>query len=109
MAVIVKYPTIPLSGTLSTIVRMEAGTLFGIWVPTVTSGTMLVQGSWDQTSTNFVRLQNPAGSGDWTFAVGPGSKAITLQDAVFPWPFIRFETSVAQSAVVSLAIPVKIR
>jgi hypothetical protein len=104
-----KFATIPLSGMVSETVDMSGGDLFSIWAPIVTSCAMFVQGSWDTTSANFVRLTNPAGSGDWTFAVGPGSRMISAQDVAFQSPYLRLETSVAQTAVASFAIPVKLR
>lgn len=83
---------------LSELVAIAGGDLFGIWAPTVTSCTLTIRGSFDQTSANFVPLSNPAGSGDWIFAVGPGSKGITLQDVAFPFPFAKLFTSVVQGA-----------
>lgn len=103
-----KFPTIPLSGSVSDLIRLEGATLFGLWAPVVTSCQMFVQGAFDQTSANFVRLTNPAGSGDWVFGVGPGSRAVTLQDAAFVFPFLKLETSVAQAAVRSLAVIAKL-
>lgn len=103
-----KFATIPLSGTLSDLIRLEGATLFGLWAPVVTSCQVFVQGAFDQTSANFVRLTNSAGSGDWVFAVGPGSRGISLQDVGFPWPFAKIETAVAQASVRSLAVTVKL-
>lgn len=102
-----KYATIPLSGSVTDIIALAGAKLMGLSVPAVTSAALYVQGSWEAASASLWRLQNPAGSGDWTFAVGPGSKAITLQDVAFPWPYLRIETSVAQAAVRSLAVVAK--
>jgi hypothetical protein len=103
-----KFLTIPLSGTVSGDIDLAGGDLYGLWAPVVTSCQLFLQGSWDTTSANFVRLQNAAGSGDWTWSVDAGSKMITLQDVAFPAPYLRVETSVAQTAVRSFAVPVKL-
>mgnify|MGYP001562557148 CR=1 FL=1 len=99
--------TIPLSGFVSGGVAFTGGTLISLWVPTVTSVQMFVQvppGSLDQASASWVRLQNALGSGDFTIAAGPGSKAFTLTDVLKDIPYFRFESSLAQSAVRSLAL-----
>lgn len=93
---------------LSDLISLEGATLEGLWAPTVTSGTLTIRGSFDTTSANFVPLTNPAGSGDWTFAVGPGSRGVSLQDVGFPFPFIKLFTSVAQTDARSFAVVVKI-
>lgn len=109
----VKFTTIASGSSVSGIVRLGGADLFGLWVPVLSSGSLLfLQGSWDETAANFVRLTNPAGSGDWTLGPGgasPGSRAVTLQDAGFPFPYVRCETSVAQTDPRTLAFVVKIR
>lgn len=103
----VSYATIPLSGTVSGNFAVVGTVRAGVWVPVVTSAAMYIQGAFDTTSANFVRIQNAVGSGDYTLATGPGSKAFTLQDPVIPFPYLRFESGVAQAAVRSLAIVAK--
>lgn len=83
--------------------------LMALWCPTITSAAIYLRGSFDTTSANFVRLTNPAGSGDWTFAAGVGSVGITLQDPAFPWPYLRVETAVAQAAARTVALVLKFR
>lgn len=97
------FATIPLSGTLSTQIQIPNTEKATLWCPTVTSCQVLLQGSFDTTSTNFVRAQNAAGSGQWTFSVGVGSNCISLKDAGH-FPYARLETTVAQAAVRSFAI-----
>lgn len=97
------FATIPLSGTLSTQILIPNTERAVLWCPTVTSCQVLLQGSFDTTSTNFVRAQNAAGSGAWTFSVGVGSNCISLMDAGH-FPYARLETTVAQAAVRSFAI-----
>lgn len=104
----VLYPTVPLSGQASDEIDVFNGVVSGVWSPVVTSCTLTLRGSFDSTSANYVPLTNPAGSGDWTFAVGPGSRGITLQDPGLPFPYLKLFTSVAQAAVRSFAVIVKL-
>lgn len=103
MQTAVIFATIPLSGTLSTQIQIPNTEKAVLWCPTVTSCQILLQGSFNTTSTNFVRVQNSAGSGAWTFSAGIGSNCISLKDAGH-FPYARIETTVAQAAVTSLAI-----
>lgn len=99
----VAYPTIPLSGTVSGIFGAKGATAVSIWCPLVTSTQVLVQASFDQTSANFVRVQNSTGSGDWTYSAGVGSTCITLKDLGY-FPNMRLETPTPQTGVVSFAV-----
>jgi hypothetical protein len=94
----VQTVTIAQSATVSTDVALRSSDLFGIWAPVLTNCSVYAQASWDTTSANFVRVHNPAGSGTWTWAAGTGSAAISGQDALFPFPYLRLETTVAQAA-----------
>src|SRR5947207_3234901 len=105
---LVRYPTIPLSGTVSDAVDVTGAKSIGVWVPTVTSGQLLLRGSFDQTSANFVPLMNqnltPIAS-KWWADIGPGSIGLVIDVGYgFPFPFIKLETSVAQASVRSLAV-----
>ena len=104
-----KFTTIVSGAAVSAAVDLSGGDLFGLWVPVLTSGSAVLLGSFDATSANFVRMTNPAGSGDWTFGVGPGSRAVTLQDVAFPFPFLKVETLVTQADTRSLALIAKLR
>ena len=101
------YATIPLSGTVSGTFNVVRTVRAGVWFPTVTSAAFFIQGAFDSTSANFVRIQNATGSGAYTLAAGVGSLAFTLMDPVIPFPYLRFESGVAQAAVRSLAIVAK--
>src|SRR2546422_5513807 len=92
------------SGTQIGDFGVQGGTLFGLWTPVVDSCAITIRASFDQTSANYLPVQNSNGSLDWTFSAGPGSKAISLQDAVFPFPFCRIFTSVAQTLPRTFAI-----
>lgn len=100
----VVYATVASGFQASGAIGLAGADLFGLWAPTVTSCTLTLRGSFDSTSANFIPLTNPAGSGDWIFAVGPGSRAVTLQDVAFPAPFLKLFTSVAQTDTRTFAI-----
>src|ERR1043166_5332614 len=89
---------------LTTLVRPGG---LAIWIPTITSGQVLLRGSFDQTSANFVPIFNQNAtpiSSRWYVDAGPGSMCVALDVHDFPFPFIKLETSVAQGAVRSLAV-----
>lgn len=92
--------TIVQSATVSDIAQFQRrplGRALSIFAPVITSCQLFMQVSVDTTSANFRRAQNPAGSGDWTWAVGAGSRAIQA-DALGAFAFYRIETSVTQAA-----------
>ena len=85
------------------------GSISGIDVPTITSGDLLLQGSFATTSAGFHRLietRNP-GSGDMKFATGPGSVYVTVPlDRAMP-NYVRLETSVQQADTRTLTMLVR--
>src|SRR4051812_30069854 len=103
----VKYPNIPLSGTVSDAVDVTGAKFIAVWLPVVTSGQLLLRGSFDQTSANFVPIMNPNATpiaSRWWADTGAGSAGVLLDWAAQAFPFIKLETSVAQAAVRSLAV-----
>ena len=83
--------------------------LICIGVPGVMSAALIMQGNWDSGSAGFQRLLETRiptnsgslpGSGDLTFATGPGSRMVMwpLQALITP-PYVRLETTVIQSDV----------
>src|SRR2546426_10790828 len=112
MATVVQTATIVISAKVSNTVVALTADLTGVWFPAIgaaSSGQVFVQGSPDTSSGNFVRLGNSAGSGDWTWSVGIGSKAITLQDVAFPFAYLRLETTAAQVATIAPIFCHKVR
>lgn len=104
----IQSATIALSGSLTGSIPIAGATQIGLWVPVVTSCQLFVLGSYDQSSANFTRLTNIAGSGDWTLSVGPGSRSVSLVNGgASAFPFIKMETSVAQAAVRNFFISAK--
>lgn len=78
-------------------------------VPGITSGDLLVQGSFTPTSADFSRMlevRSP-GSGDLRFATGPGSRMAMWPETLRPPPYLRFETSVAQTNPATLTLLVR--
>ena len=93
--------------TVSGAFAVKGADILGIWAPTVTSGDMFVQGNFGTTAGNFVRVLNALGSGDFTAAIGPGSKAITVAGVMGPFPHGRIEMSAAQTDTRTFAITAK--
>jgi hypothetical protein len=85
---------------------VRRGFCFGLLVPTVDSCAATLRASWDQTSANYLPLQNAVGSADWTLSVGPGSRAFVIADVhgMFPFPYGRIFLGVAQTAPRTLQI-----
>ncbi len=93
--------------TVSEAFAVRGADVLGIWAPTVTSGDMFVQGNFGTVAGNYVRLLNALGSGDFTAAVGPGSRAITVAGVLGPFPHGRIEMSEAQTDTRTFAITAK--
>lgn len=100
--------TVASGDTVSEDIALIGARLVGMFVPTVDSCQMFLQGNYGQNSAEYVRVQNPAGSGDFTVEIGPGSKAIALTDPLAPFPRARVELTVAQTEPRSFALAVKV-
>jgi hypothetical protein len=103
--------TIPISSFVSDVFAVTGAKLFAVWVPTITSGQLLLRGSYDTTSANFVPILNPNATpiaSRWWADVGPGSCAIVLDWVGQAFPFMKLETSVAQAAARSPIIITKL-
>ena len=100
--------TIVASGdTLSGVIEVQGAKSIGLLVSIPTSCQAYLKVSFDISSANFRRVTFPYGNNavDWNWNVGSGMKAIDLKDTALAFPYLRFETSVAQSiAVASLAV-----
>ena len=82
-------------------VALGNGELLGIWCPTVTSGDLYLRASYDQTSADFVRVQQPvtlSGSGDLKFGLGVGSMYLPTEFVGNVGPFVKVESAVPQAA-----------
>jgi hypothetical protein len=98
----------------SPVIGVQGGDLFGLVIPTVITSTATGVTLFGAVSSAgpFVKLQNPAGSGDFTLFPGAapgGSKGYTLQDPALPFPFLIVDLGVAQTAPVSLQVVTKLR
>lgn len=101
------FAEIASGGTVSGTFAVKGADVLGIWAPTVTSGDMFVQGNFGTVAGNYVRLLNALGSGDFTAAIGLGSRAITVAGVFGPFPHGRIEMSVAQTDTRTFAITAK--
>jgi hypothetical protein len=104
----ITYPTIPLSGTVTDVIDVsQARDNLGLWIPTITSGQVLLRGSFDQTSANFVPVFNPNAtpiSSRWYVDAAAGNLTLAIDWQAVTFPFIKLETSVVQAAVRSFAV-----
>ncbi len=73
--------------------------MIGLWAPTVDSCQLFLQGAHGTSpaSADFVRVSNPGGSGDWTWNLSLGNKAVAVSEALHPFPQTRIELSAAQT------------
>lgn len=83
---------------VSSIFQVAGSVIMGIIAPTITSGALFLQAAHDTTSASFKRVQNPAGSGDWTWALAAGDKAVAVHDCLAPFRYVRLEAQTAQTA-----------
>lgn len=102
------YTTIASGDVLSGVVAVQGAKTVGVFASIPTSCVAYIKVSYDVTSVNARRMTNSAGSGDWTWSVGSGMKAIDLLPAGNFVPYLRLETSVAQADTASLAVVVKL-
>lgn len=100
-----KYGTIAQSASVSSAFAVGNDLLVGLWMPAMTGSLGYVQVAFDDTSANFVRAQNPSGSGDLVVSIG--SRALSLEPIIGPFPFFRLETANPQANVASLALVTK--
>lgn len=101
------FKTAAQSSFVSSIFTIQNAKSVGLFAAVVTSCQAYLQVSFDTTSANFMRASKLDGSGDWTWNVGSGAKAISLQDVWVDFPYARLETSVAQANVCSYTMVVK--
>ena len=107
------YPTIALSASISSDIVLGRARDIGLWLPTITSAQVFLKGAFvpartSPASADFVRIHDPRSQAAWFWNAGPGSAAAVLTDIARPFTHLRLETSVAQSAVRSLAIHIKL-
>ena len=101
------YTTISSGGTISATLAIRRGKIAAIWTPVVTSCDLQLQGSWDTTSAHFADLFFPDGTWRWKCDIGAGGVVMPLDDAIAV-PYLRLETSVAQTDTRTFVVGVKL-
>lgn len=100
--------TIASGDTVSGTFDLTGGGIRVIGVPALTSGDLLLQGSFNTTSADFSRVRLPVVSapvsGDLRIATGPGSCTVLWPDNLPSPSYGRLETGVAQTAPRSFTI-----
>ena len=96
--------------TVSDDIALIGAKLVGMFVPSVDSCQLFMQGNYSPRSGSgqYGRVLNPAGSGDFTVEIGPGSKAIALTDPLAPFPRARVELGAVQTDTRTFALAVKV-
>lgn len=103
----VDHVTIPLSASVSGAFSLKHASALGLWAPAVTSCAAYLQVSFETASASFLRAAAADGAGDWTWALGPGSKAAAVGAVAGAFPYARVETGVPQAEVRSFAVVTK--
>ena len=94
--------------TVSEATHAGNGRLQSIWAPVVDSCQIFVRASFDSTSANFVRVidtniidtgSNKGYDNPLRWDIAAGSEALILEQSIEGLPFIKIETSVAQTDV----------
>lgn len=77
-------------------------------IPTITSAQLFLQVGVSSAAATMRRLWKSDGSAEWSWNVGPGSAAVVISDALWPFTHARIEASANQvtsgSAVTSFAV-----
>ena len=104
------YAIIASGDTLSGVISTIGAKTVGFFVSIPTSCAAYIQASYDVTSANAKRITGVTagiGSGDFTWAVSSGSKALDISGVAAAFPYLRLETSVAMTAVGSISVITK--
>ena len=102
------HRTIAQSESVSSIFAIQNADSIGLFASIPTSCVAYIQVSHNTTSANFMRAcKTDVGSGDWSWGIGSGTRAIDLTNIVGAFTYMRLETSVAQAVVASLSVIVK--
>ena len=101
------YTIIASGDSQSGVISNLRASLVGILVSIPTSCAIFLRASMDTTSANFRRITAETGGGDFIWSVGSGNKAIAVGDVGVMFPYLKLETSVAQTAVASIAVITK--
>lgn len=93
-----QFALVASGSAVSETIPNNADNINGLWVPTVTSCQLFLQGSFDTTSANFVRIYDWTDpTTTWFFPTGVGSNAVPVVAPTIPFPYLRVELSVAQT------------
>ncbi len=92
----VQTVTVAISTQVSSPFAFSGQALLGAWLGPI-NGAVFLQAAYATTavSADFLRVQLPAGSGDWTSV---GSRFVSLHDVAMPAPALRWEAGASQTA-----------
>lgn len=104
-----QWPNIASGDTLSDTIDLRGMRDAGIVLPN-SMGQSFLQVSFDTTSANFRRAQNPLGSGqDWTIgSLGATGAAVAIADIIGPFPYARLEQGAAVTDTRTIVVTGKV-
>lgn len=103
----VVYTTIALSGSISDAVGIANATKVGLLLHVPTSCQVYLRGATSANSVHAKRVMDTDGTSSFVINGAASIQAIDITDRVAAFPYLRLETSVAQSAVASFSIVFK--
>ena len=101
----IQYVTVAQSGTVSGAFSVRNASKVALQFP-VTNGNAFLQGAFDTTSANYVRLYKTDGSGAFTLTT-PTSVGAVVSDVMAPFTNCRVEFSAAQTGVRTITVLAK--
>ena len=101
----VQHVTIAQSASVSGDIVLKGARAMGLSIPVLAPSCQLfMQGNFNSTSANFMRVMDTNGAGQFSIDAGLGSISAVVHDALFPFTHARVEASVIQNAVRSFAV-----
>lgn len=93
-------------GTITEPIGIGNSAVIGVWPPLLDNTNVFIRGSFDTTSANFKRVLDFSSVGSpAVLQFGAGSYCAIIANV--PFPYIKLETSAAQTAPRSFALSVK--
>lgn len=101
----VQYAVVNSGQTLSGYVPIAGARALAVSVPAITSCGLYLQGAIaGVNSADFGRILKADGTGDFLAAVAAGNRGCRITDIAAAFRYLRFETSVAQTDVRTIAV-----
>jgi len=100
--------TVPLSGTVSDNISLKGSSgPAALFASVITSCQVLLQGSFNTTSANFVPVDRTDGSTRWAWNASVGNRGVGLKQ-MESFPYLKIETGVPQTAPAIFTLAVRV-